>query len=138
LSISFICEVKIGIPTLQGKKLHLKKKGLLEHAPHGTVPKGPCPNTNYFVSDHGFGHASHSTPKHQHTCCIHGPPMCALCAQGHTQFCSAQWPRSFKWKYIPLNSWGFTVFSWTFLGHSTRAFIAPCLRPRKGPRIRGK
>jgi len=29
------------------------------------------------------------------------------------------------------------VFSWTFLGHSTRAFIAPCLRPRKGLRIRG-
>jgi len=24
------------------------------------------------------------------------------------------------------------VFSWTFLGHSTRAFIAACLRPRKG------
>jgi len=55
--------------------------------------------------------------------------------QGQTQFCSAQWARPFKWKYIPPNSWVFMVFSWTFVGRSTRAFIAPCLRPRKGLRI---
>jgi len=30
------------------------------------------------------------------------------------------------------------MFSWTILGHTTWAFIAPCLRPRKGLRIGGK
>jgi len=37
-----------------------------------------------------------------------------------------------------MDIYGFYGVSWIFIGHSTSAFFAPCLRPRKGLRIRGK